>query len=367
MFEKASQLVPNSLPPALPLSLVDAMVATLDTPLLLLDGDLTVVAVSSSLCAAFGLDSAAVTGTSLFAMGNGEWDLPRLRSLLAAVVDGGAEIAAYELDLEAPGGRRGLVINAHKLAYEDLGNTRVLMSIVDMTDRRAAKRVTEQLLADKLLLNRELQHRVANSLQIIASVLMQSASRVGSEESRAHLHQAHSRVLSIAEVQRQLATTGEGSIALRPYFTQLCASISASMIADPDRLSIAVEVDDSQVASDISVSFGLIVTELVINALKHAFPNDRKGMIRVSYRAIARPADAPGEAGWMLEVSDDGVGMGASNDTRAGLGTSIVEALVRQRRARLTITKAHPGTTITIDHPAADWSGAEVLPMVRAI
>jgi two-component sensor histidine kinase len=169
---------------------------------------------------------------------------------------------------------------------------------------------------------------------------MQSASRVGSEESRAHLHQAHSRVLSIAEVQRQLATTGEGSIALRPYFTQLCASISASMIADPDRLSIAVEVDDSQVASDISVSFGLIVTELVINALKHAFPNDRKGMIRVTYCTIARPADAPGEAGWMLEVSDDGVGMGASKDTRAGLGTSIVEALVRQRRARLTITKA---------------------------
>lgn len=352
-------------PPAL--TLVEAMVATSTTPLLLLDGALDVVAVSASLCAAFGLDASAVARRPVFAMGDGEWDLPRLRSLLGVVVDGGADIAAYELDIETPAGRRCLVLNAHKLAYDDPGNVRVLLSVVDITDRRAAERETEQLLADKLLLTRELQHRVANSLQIIASVLMQSASRVGSDESREHLHQAHSRVLSVAEVQRQLSTTGEGSVALRPYFTQLCASIAASMIPDPTKLSIFVEVDDTSVSSDTSVSLGLIVTELVINSLKHAFPDGRGGRIRVAYDCLEQPPGASGEGAWRLVVGDDGVGMAAGANARAGLGTSIVEALVRQRRARLVVSGGHPGTTVTIRHPAAYANGAEVLPMIRAV
>ena len=371
-------------PPAIALSLVDAMVAFSDTPLLLLDGDLTVVAVSASLCHAFGLAPAVVAGHSIFAMGSGEWDVPRLRSLLDAVVGGGSEIAAYEMELAAPNGRRTLIFNAHKLAYDDLGNTRVLLSIADITDRRAAKRLNEQLLADKLLLNRELQHRVANSLQIIASVLMQSAKRVGSDESRAHLQQAHNRVLSIAEVQRQLATTGADAVALRPYLTQLCASIAASMIPDPDRIALKVEVDDSAVGSDASVSLGLMVTERVINALKHAFPDDRlsngrHGTIRVTYRGddlatdhAATGAHSPAgnartAAAWTLTVTDDGVGMAANGTAAAGLGTSIVEALVGQRQARLTIASAHPGTTITIRHEPAGGKGADVLPLIRAV
>jgi len=360
-------MLPDAIPPALALTLVEAMVATSDTPLLLLDGDHRVVAVSRSLCSAFGLDPIAVTGQPIFAMGKGEWDLPRLRSLLDAVVRGGAEIAAYELDLAGPAGQRGLVLNAHKLAYDDPGNTRVLLSIVDMTDRRKAKRVTEQLIADNLLLNRELQHRVANSLQIIASVLMQSAARVGSEETRTHLHQAHNRVLSIAEVQRQLATTGADSVALRPYLTQLCASIAASMVPDPEKLSIKVDVDDSSVAADVSVTLGLIVTELVINSLKHAFPDGGSGTIRVNYKGSTTSDATPGEGTWQLEVGDDGIGMAASGTSRAGLGTSIVEALVRQRRARLTVANAHPGTTVTIRHEAAGGAGADVLPLVRAV
>ena len=344
------------------------MVRSSTSPLVLLDGALLVVTASDSFCAAFRLDPATIEGQSVFALGQGEWDLARLRSLLGAVV-GGAATRPYELLFESSGtgGRRCLRVDAHTLDYDDPGTVRILMAVEDVTDARAATRHNEQLIADKLLLNRELQHRVANSLQIIASVLMQSALRVGSDEARTHLHQAHNRVLSIAEVQRQLATTGEDAIALLPYVTQLCASIAASMIPDPTRLSIAVDVDDSRIASDISVSLGLIVTELVINALKHAFPDDRRGIIRVTYTAIERPADAPGEGGWQLEVRDDGIGMPPAHAARAGLGTSIVEALVRQRQARLAITDAHPGTTITVRHPAADAGGAQVLPMVRAI
>src|SRR3546814_6833564 len=97
-----------------------------------------------------------------------------------------------------------------------------------------------------LILLQELQHRVANSLQIIASVLMQSARRVQPEEARGHLHDAHSRVMSIASLQQQLAASSLGDVELRSYFTQLCESLSASMIHDHDQVSIAVTADRSE-------------------------------------------------------------------------------------------------------------------------
>ena len=338
------------------------MVATSDTPLLLLDGQLNIVIASNSFCDAFGLDCPAVIGQSFLDVGEGEWNRPQLRSLLSAVI-GGTKIVAYEFDLASRGSRtkRRLTLSAHKLDYDDPGVVRVLLSVADGTDAHEAKALTEQLLADKLLLNRELQHRVANSLQIIASVLMQSARRAGSDESRDHLHKAHNRVLSIAAVQKQLAETGEESVKMRPYLTQLCASIGASMIAYPERLSIVVEVDDSVLPSDESVSLGLIVTELVINALKHAYPNDRAGTIHVRY------SSEPDS--WQLEVADDGVGMPPVDSEQAepGLGTSIVEALVRQRRARITVRSAHPGTVVSIRHEAARGQDAKIVPMQRAV
>ncbi len=187
----------------------------------------------------------------------------------------------------------------------------------------------DDLLRDKAVLLQELQHRVANSLQIIASVLMQSARKVQSEETRTHLFDAHQRVMSVA--------------ALRPYFTALCESIGASMIRDHSKLSLDVAVDDSVTSADVSVSLGLIVTELVINALKHAFPGDSSGKIKVDYSSRG--------PNWNLSVSDTGIGMpkDAAN-AKPGLGTNIVQALAGQLQATIKITEAHPGTVVSIAH-----------------
>jgi two-component sensor histidine kinase len=133
---------------------------------------------------------------------------------------------------------------------------------------------------------------IANSLQIIASVLMQNARKVQSDESRSHLFDAHQRVMSVAAIQQQLAASQVGEVELRPYFKALCNSIGASMIRDHNQLSLDVSVDDSVTPADISVSLGLIVTELVINALKHAFPQDRQGKINVDYRSQRGKLDA---------------------------------------------------------------------------
>ncbi len=198
--------------------------------------------------------------------------MPQLRSLLNATAAGFASIVAYEIDLvreDQP--IRNLVLNAHRLDDGDADHIRLLLAISDVTDSRAAERLKDDLIREKAVLLLEVQHRVANSLQIIASVLMQSARRVQSAEVCGHLQDAHHRVMSIAAVQRQLATAGIDDVALRPYFAQLCESLGASMIYDHARLSIEANVDETVTSADTSVSLGLIVTELVINALKHAF------------------------------------------------------------------------------------------------
>ncbi|MES2494557.1 MAG: histidine kinase dimerization/phosphoacceptor domain -containing protein [Pseudomonadota bacterium] len=326
-------------------SLGMALVMSSSSPLILLDSALTVKAASGSFCRAFALDPKLVLGAELFALGDGEWNIPQLRSLLRATASGDAAIDAYEMDLVREGHPTcRLVLNAHRLDYPGSDEVLIVLAVSDVSAERRAERIRDDLERDKHVLHQELQHRVANSLQIIASVIMQSARRVQSEETRAHLHDAHHRVMSIATLQKQLATTSANEVALRPYFTDLCSSIGASMIADPERLKLIATIDDSVVSADASASLGLIVTELVINALKHAFTDsDPLGTIRVDY-ASRLPA-------WTLTVTDDGIGMPRDHAAaKGGLGTGIVKALSRHLGASVAITNANPGTAVTIVH-----------------
>jgi two-component sensor histidine kinase len=320
-----------------------AMVAASDAPLLLLDGDLAVVAVSHSFCFAFDVAAAGAVGHSLFAIGSGEWNAPQLRALLTATASGHAALDAYEMDLKSPGkATRSLMIKARRLEYGDPA-VRVLVTVSDITDARLADKVRDDLVREKAVLVQEVQHRVANSLQIIASVLLQSARNVRSDETRTHLHDAHNRVMSIATVQRHLAASDGGDVELRPYFSELCQSLGASMIRDHNRQSIEVHGDKSVVGADVSISLGLIVTELVINALKHAFPDDRIGKIVVDYQSRG--------PNWELSVADDGVGMPTDRGKAIpGLGTSIVEALARQLKASVRVADTKVGTAVLVAH-----------------
>lgn len=333
-----------------------AVVLLSNEPLLFLSADLQIIAASLSFCRAFDIDPATIVGKPLSALGDGEWAMPTLVSLLKATTSGSASIQAYEIDLNRPNHKtRQLVVNAQVLDDGEKNHIRLLLAVTDVTDARAAARLKDDLLAEKAILIQEVQHRVANSLQIIASVLMQSARKVQSEEARGHLQNAHHRVMSIAAVQKQLSTSEGGNVPLKAYLTLLCESLSASMIADEDRLCITVEVDDSSVEADISVSLGLIVTELVINALKHAFPDQLKGRIAVRYASEGHD--------WTLSVADDGIGMPVGKSApKPGLGTGIVEALTKNLRGELDVSSAEPGTVVTIRHQS-DTEDKNTIPL----
>jgi two-component sensor histidine kinase len=351
----ASALSP---PPEVAADLALALVASSQAPLLLLDQTFTIVAASAPFRSTFGFAPRDVEGRELFALGEGEWALPKLRSLLLAAVASDAEVGPYEMEFARTSDQpRCLVMNAHKLLYGDQGDVRLLLTISDVTALRASEAVAKEILREKddllrqkIVLVQEIQHRVANSLQIIASLLLQSARKVQSQETRSHLEAAHNRLLSVAAVQRQLAISGVEEVALKPYFAQLCHSLAASMIYDPDLVQLEVASDDCSVNDDTSVSLGLLVTELVINALKHAFPDGRAGKIDVGYRADGRD--------WTLSVGDNGVGMGDASPA-PGLGTSIVQALASHLEATVVIDKSDPGTLVSVVH---DHSNAPAAP-----
>jgi chemotaxis protein methyltransferase CheR len=147
--------------------------------------------------------------------------------------------------------------------------------------------------------------------------------------------------MSVAAVQQQLQAAKHGdSIEVGPYLTRLCESLAASMVGDSRSITLKVQAESGMALSNEAVSIGLIVTELVINSLKHAFVGSRtSGTIIIRYD-VAAPS-------WRLSVSDNGIGKAT--------GTSIVEALAKQLDGHVAITVTRPhGTTVSITHGSFD-------------
>jgi two-component sensor histidine kinase len=328
-------------------ALAQGIVDTVREPVLVLDKDLRVITASRSFYSGFRVAPDDTQGRLLYALGDGQWDIPKLRVLLEKIIPEKGVMEGYEVEHEFPSlGRRIMCLNARQLFYEDGTNTTILLGIEDITDRRNLEREKDELLQQKEVLLEELQHRVANSLQIIASILLMKARTVRSEETRLHLQDAHKRVMSIAAVQKQLhASGGNGSIEIGPYLARLCQTLATSMIGDSRPISLKVIGEGGLATSRQAESLGLIVTELVMNALKHAFPDEKvEGQITVAY-------DVEG-TNWQLSVSDNGIGRphGVIAQGKPGLGTGIVKALSQQLEAQLTIVAGPVGTIVSITH-----------------
>jgi two-component sensor histidine kinase len=216
----------------------------------------------------------------------------------------------------------------------------------DVTERRILEREKDDLLQQKDVLLQELQHRVANSLQIIASIILMKARAVKSEETRIHLQDAHKRVMSVVAVQTHLHAAGiAGPVEITQYLSKLCETLASSMIGDERPVSLTVAGEGGTVTSRQAESIGLIVTELVMNSLKHAFP-DNKAAGRIT---VAHDMDG---TNWKLSVSDNGVGKpdGVFAQGKTGLGTGIIKALAQQLDAKVETVADPKGTTVSITH-----------------
>jgi two-component sensor histidine kinase len=335
-------------------TLAQAIVDTVREPLLVLDKDLRVLAASRSFYSTFQVVPSITQGQLLYELGDGQWDIPQLRLLLERIVPEHGVMDDYEVEHQFPEiGKRTMLLNARDVFYEGNSHTTLLLGIEDVTARRSQEREKEDmlqklqaLLREKDVLLEELEHRVGNSLQIIAAIILMKSRMVTSEETRLQLQDAHNRVMSVATLQKHLHATGAaGVVEMAPYLTQLCDSLKTSMIGDYRPTTLKVTSDAGTVTSREAVSLGLIVTELILNALKHAFTDDRPD------REIAVGFAVTG-TNWRLSVADNGIGapVGVFAQAKSGLGTSIVNALAQQLEARVDVVSGLQGTSVLVTH-----------------
>jgi two-component sensor histidine kinase len=328
-------------------ALAQSIVDTVREPVVVLDKGLRVIAASRSFYSAFKVSPEETQGRLLYALGDGQWDIPKLRLLLDKIIPEHGVMEDYEVEHEFPNlGRRTMRLNARQAFYEGGADTTILLGIEDVTERHILEHQKDELLRQKEMLLDEIQHRIANSLQIIAGIILTKTNRVSSEEARLHLHDTHDRVISIATVQQQLNASGIiGPIEMLPYLTRLGDALAASMIGSDRPITLKVVGTGGSLSSRQAESLGLITTELVMNALKHAFPvENMKARINIAY-------DVDG-TNWKLSVADNGIGKpdGVFAQPKTGLGTGIIKALAQELNAGVETLAGPEGTIVSVTH-----------------
>jgi len=222
----------------------------------------------------------------------------------------------------------------HALAEEELRRAK----------ERAEREVRESRDHAELLL-REVNHRVANSLALVAALVKMQGSAVRDPGARDALEETQARILAIAGIHRRLYTSDDVRfVGIDAYLASLIEDLDAAMRASGREHPIRLDADPIQVPTDKAVSLGMIVTELVTNAYKYAYPPGRRGDIRVR---IKRDGDSV-----CLVVGDDGVGCKETGTPRGtGLGTRIVTAMASSLRSTVITNPDHAGTSVSLRFP----------------
>lgn len=327
-------------------------------PLLLLDGDLHVTAANRAFCLTFGEKRHDVIGRPVHTLGDGQWNIPELRAQLENTLRQGTAMDACEVEREFSGlGRRTMLLKAREVSGEHGSHPGILLAIEDITERRATERALRELLRERNALLQEIPDRVATSLQIVASVLRSSARTVDSEEARRHLEDSHNRVAALLALQRLLRTPDSGAkVMVAPYLTRLCEILATVEPGGRRPVSVQAQAGHGTVSSGQAVRIGLAMTELVVNALEHAFPNGQDDATVVVAYEQAGPD-------WTLTVSDNGIGGPEDQWDKSypGLGTIVLETMAKRLDASMEVEMGRHGTTVSVIHGADDASRRSAL------
>jgi two-component sensor histidine kinase len=229
---------------------------------------------------------------------------------------------------------------------DDLGAEKALLEQTQGEVLRS-ERAMRASLREKEVLLKEIHHRVKNNLQVISSLLSLQARYLTDPVARGIFGQSQNRVQSIALVHEKLYQSADLShVDFGEYTAALLANLFDTYSAVGRGISKAIDVDGTRLTIDVAIPCGLIVNELVTNALKHAFPKGRKGTVRVVLR------EAAGDL--RLSVEDDGVGMPENIDPRntGSLGLDPVFTFAEQLEAQVEVVRG-PGTSFHFQFPKA--------------
>ncbi len=212
----------------------------------------------------------------------------------------------------------------------------------DITEQRRAERELYDSHREKTALLKEVHHRVKNNLQIVISLLGLQANRSKNPEVLAIFKDTQNRIRSMALLHEVLYRSGNlAQISFAVYIEDFLRHIAASYGRAAQRIKLERRVGDIQLPLNLAVPCGLIVNELVTNALKHAFPGGRAGKILVELARVE-------EEEVSLSVCDNGTGLPpeARSSASSTLGLTLVSELSRQLSGRLTMERPDGGGTV---------------------
>jgi two-component sensor histidine kinase len=192
----------------------------------------------------------------------------------------------------------------------------------------------------------EVNHRVANSLSLVSSLVRLQSNAVKDQVAKQALNETQARIDAISSIHKRLYSSGDTKfVDLDEYLSSLLKNVEAAMHDEGHGASLRYELEPLKLKTDSSVNLGVIVTEWVTNAFKYAYP-DRTGEVRVRLKRL-------GEDRAELVVEDDGVGRKAEEAPRgSGLGTRIVSAMARTIGAEVSYIARHPGTGARLAFPS---------------
>ena len=213
----------------------------------------------------------------------------------------------------------------------------------DKTRQKRAEDLLKQSLKEKELLLQEIHHRVKNNLQVISSLLNLQGEYSRASDFDEVIRNCQNRITSIALVHEQIYMSENlAGVEMRPYLRSLLSILFDSYDIDPRRISSTMEIEEIGLPIDTAVPLGLILSELVSNSLKHAFPDGREGTVSIVLRRTPEVI--------YIEVADDGIGIpDREADNHSGtLGLTLVEALCAQISCTLAVSSGR-GTRWTLE------------------
>lgn len=243
----------------------------------------------------------------------------------------------------------GMTFTVLRYAHESVqarDEVRVLAnSLEERVNQRTADLAQARDRAEVLLA--EVNHRVANSLSLVASLVQLQANALTDPASRQALDETQARILAISLVHKRLYSSGDVRfVQLDEYLSSLLEHLETSMRAEGHGgASLRHELEPLRMPTDASVNLGVVVAEWVINAFKYAYPGESRGDVRVRLKRLA-------EGRAELVVEDDGVGRGSSGEVKGtGLGTRIVRGIAAAMRAEVEYRPRQPGTAARLIFP----------------
>jgi PAS domain S-box-containing protein len=271
-------------------------------------------------------------------------DSPKIEAMLDEILKHTEEYAYNENENYRQDGTVLWVAWTNAPLYDSEGKkTGILCIGNDKSRQKQAEDLLKQSLKEKEILLQEIHHRVKNNLQVISSLLNLQGDYSGSMDFNEVLRNCENRITSIALVHEQIYQTENlASVEMPSYIRSLLYTLFDSYNIDPRRVSFSVEVEEIGLHIDVAVPLGLILSELVSNSLKHAFPGEKEGSVFIRLRRTPEIIH--------IEVADDGIGI-PDQDTRNGtLGLTLVDALCKQISCTLSVSSGR-GTRWTLELP----------------